>query len=161
MAINRRMFLFSLAIFASGCVGWPIRDWIPTRGLSNPCLAPILPPELATHPAVSEALTDLDRKKVWECHVHLLGTGDETGSDVWVNPEMDSLWHPIQAIQKRFYMNASCVTVEQGGDAAYLERLIALSNPMADTRLMLLAFDYSYDEYGQRRRDLSTFYVSN
>ncbi len=161
MAMKRRIFLSSLAIAAAGGAIWWIRDWLPTRGLSNSCLASPMPQSLATHPAVSRALVDLDGARVWDCHVHLLGTGDETESDVWVNPVMDSPWHPLQAIQKRLYLNASCTAEEQGGDAAYIDRLMALSEPISATRLMLLAFDYSYDERGQRRRDLSTFYVSN
>ncbi len=158
--MKRRMLLSSMAIAAAGGAIWWLRDWLPTRGLFNPCLAPQLPKTLAMHPAVSRLLMDLDGARVWDCHVHLVGTGDEADSDVWVNPVMESPWHPLQAIQKRFYLNASCVD-EQGADAAYVDRLLALSEPISDIRLMLLAFDYHHDERGQRRRDLSTFYVSN
>ncbi len=157
--MKRRLFLSSLAIAAAGGAVWWNRDWLPTRGLSNTCLA--LPQALATHPAVSETLADMDGSRVWDCHVHLLGTGDQVAPNVWINPVMDSPWHPLQAIQKRLYLNASCVAEEKGGDAAYIERLLTLSNPLSEARLMLLAFDYSYDESGQRRPDLSTFYVSN
>ncbi len=161
MAMKRRAFLSSLAIAAAGGAMWWSRDWLPTRGLTNPCLAPPIPQTLVGHPAVSRALAAIGGARVWDCHVHLLGTGSEVLPDVWVNPVMESPWYPLQAMQKRFYLNASCVAGERGGDAAYVDRLVGLLAPMSGVRLMLLAFDYSYDEGGQRRPDLSTFYVSN
>jgi hypothetical protein len=39
--------------------------------------------------------------------------------------------------------------------------LQALLDPNTGMRLMLLAFDYNYDESGRRRPDLSTFFISN
>lgn len=161
MAMKRRLFLSALALAAAGSAAAWNRDWLPTRGLFNPCLAPPLPESLATHPAVSGALDTLAGARVWDCHVHLLGTGDEAGDGVWINPVMESPWHPLQAFQKKLYLNASCVTQVEGGDAAYVARMLALSAPVTDSRLMLLAFDYSHDEQGRRRPDLSTFHVSN
>jgi len=159
--MKRRVFLSTLTIALGGCAAWWHRDWLPTRGLSNRCLSAEIPETLAGHPAVSQALDGLDRARVWDCHAHLLGTGDEAGEGLWVNPAMESPWHPIQALQKRFYLNASCVTEEQGGDAAYVNRMLDLSRFMGSARLMLLAFDYHHDEHGQRRPELSSFYVSN
>ena len=161
MAMTRRMFVSTLAIAAAGESSWWRGDWWPSRGLFNACRPVPLPEALATHPAVSRALADIDRTKVWDCHVHLLGTGDEAAPAVWVNPTMASPWHPLQAMQKRFLLNASCLARQEAGDTGYVDRLRALSEPLADMRLMLLAFDYSYDENGERRPDLSTFYVAN
>ena len=78
-----------------------------------------------------------------------------------MNPALDRLWHPLQAAQKRFYLNASCVEGEQGADEAYIERLVTLVDAIPDMRIMLLAFDHNYEEGGLRKLDLSTFYVSN
>jgi mannonate dehydratase len=93
--------------------------------------------------------------------VHLVGTGSDAAPEVWVNPALDSPWHPVQAAQKRLYLNASCVTEQQGGDGAYIDRLVTLLDALPEMRLLLLAFDYNYDEGGRRREDLSTFYISN
>ena len=159
--VNRRRFLSSIAIAAAGGALWWHRDWLPERGLLNPCLDPHLPESIAAHPVVEKAFADLDQSKVWDCHVHLVGTGDGKPGDVWVNPVLDNPWHQVQFIQKRLYMNASCVSDEQQTDDAYIERLQALVAPYTDMRLLLLAFDYNYEESGRRRPDLSTFFISN
>ncbi|MCP3870002.1 MAG: amidohydrolase family protein [Gammaproteobacteria bacterium] len=159
--MKRRTFLSLLTVAAAGGALWWQRDWLPVRGLSNPCLTAGLPVKLAEHPAVAEALADLDMTKVWDCHVHLLGTGDKETGGVWINPVMDSMRHPIQAMQKQLYLNASCVTEGEGGDEGFIQRLIALSEPVSGMRLMLLAFDYNYDDRGRRRPERSTFYISN
>ena len=74
---------------------------------------------------------------------------------------MDSIRHPLQLVQKRLYMNASCVSDQQDRDAAYVDRLQALMEPKTGMRLLLMAFDYNYDEAGQRRPELSTIYIAN
>jgi mannonate dehydratase len=159
--MNRRLLLASIAFAAAGGALWWNRDWLPARGLLNPCLDPRLPESIAAHPAVARALEDLDLSKVWDGHVHLVGTGDGNPEDVWVNPALDSPWHPLEFIQKRLYMNASCVSDRQQADGAYVQRLQSLLEPYPGLRLLLLAFDYNYDESGRRRPDLSTFYISN
>ena len=100
--MKRRTFLwsFALAAGAAGAAGqWWQPDWFPARGLFNPCLEPGLPQPLADHPVISEALRGLDATKLWDCHVHLVGTGDGVDPQVWVNPSLDSLWHPYKALQ--------------------------------------------------------------
>jgi mannonate dehydratase len=159
--MNRRRFLSSLVVGAVGGALWWYRDWLPERGLFNPCLGSQLPQRIAAHPAVAGAFEDLDLSKVWDCHVHLVGTGDGEQGEVWANPVLDSPWHPLQLIQKQLYMNASCVSGQQDGDAAYVERLRTLLEPDTGMRLMLLAFDYNYDESGRRRPERSTFFISN
>lgn len=159
--MNRRAFLGAAALGLAAGTAWWGRDWLPLRGLSNACLAPTLPARLAEHPVVRDALLGLDPAKLWDCHVHLLGTGDSDPASVWVNPALDSPWHPAQFLQKRLYTNAACVADTVGGDAAFLERLASLIDPASGMRLMLLAFDYNHDLDGRRRPDLSTFFVAN
>ena len=90
--MKRRTFLTSAAVaVAGGGAAWWARDWLPDRGLLNPCLAADLPEHLSTHPVVLNALDGLDRAKVWDCHIHLVGTGRTGPEKVWVNPSLDSL----------------------------------------------------------------------
>ena len=159
--MNRRTLLGSLVLAAGGGTLWWYRDWLPVRGVFNPCLAPRLPESIAAHPAVISAMQGLDFSKVWDCHVHLVGTGDREPNDVWVNPALDSLWHPLQFVQKKLYLNASCVADQHRGDAAFIDQLQSLMKPDMGMRLMLMAFDYNYDETGRRRPDRSTFFISN
>jgi predicted TIM-barrel fold metal-dependent hydrolase len=159
--LNRRALIGSFATLVGGGVLWWNRHWLPTRGLVNPCLTPSLPDEIANHPAVAAATQGLRRDQVWDCHVHLLGLGDVHPGEVWVNPMMDSPWHPLQVVQKRLYLNGSCPTEDLAADEGYLDRLEALIEEMPAVRLMLMAFDYHHDEDGRRREELSTFHVSN
>jgi mannonate dehydratase len=161
--MKRRDFLASaaLALATGKGLAWSLPDWLPDRGLRNPCLAPDIPDHLSHDPVVIEALRDLDADSVWDCHVHLVGTGTTDPGNVWVNPAMDRLWQPLQFLQKRFYMNASCVDDPDRGDALYVERLDALVRAAGIGRPMLLAFDYNYDPQGRRHPERSTFFVSN
>ena len=156
--MRRRHFLAALGgLGLSGCQAWP--------GLFNPCRPARLPASLADHELTRQVFADLRPDYLWDGHVHLLGVGD-SGPGTWVNPDLRKLARPVQRAQFRFYLNASCVTREQlkqgRADQGFLERLLALKQAFpAASRFMLLAFDYSYDESGQRRPDLSAFYVSN
>jgi mannonate dehydratase len=61
----------------------------------------------------------IDPARLWDCHVHLLGNGG-SGSAAWINPRMDSLWHPIERLQKAFYLNAACVTDETANAPSHM-----------------------------------------
>ena len=156
--MRRRRFLAALGgLGLAGCQGWP--------GLLNPCRPAGLPAPLADHELIQQVFAGLRPDYLWDGHVHLLGLGD-SGPGVWINPALRKLARPVQHAQFRFYLNASCVTQEQvkqgRADQGFLERLLALKRAFpAASRFMLLAFDYSYDETGRRRPDLSAFYVSN
>ena len=103
----------------------------------------------------------LDPAQLWDCHVHLLGSGD-SGSGCWLNPRMGSLWHPIESLQKAFYLNAACVADKAGMDAAYVQRLLALHAAFPKgAKRMLLAFDWHHDENGKRVEALSPFHTPN
>jgi len=157
--MNRRNFL--LAGIAAGIGAAAYRFW-PDQGIWNPCAALPLPQNLADHDLVKAAWDGLDASKVWDVHVHLAGGGD-SASGVWLNPRTESLAHPLQSLQRAFLLNAACLDTRTARtDAGYVERLAALQaglDPQA--RLMLLAFDYSYDESGKRLLDKSEIYVSN
>ncbi|MCY3750526.1 MAG: amidohydrolase family protein [Gammaproteobacteria bacterium] len=151
--ISRRHFLALLGgMGMSGCLRGPM--------LFNPCLPARLPESLANHELVRQAFDGLRPGYIWDGHVHLLGTGD-SGSGAWINPQLRSLWHPVQYTQLRFYLNASCAA-EDNADESFLARLLALRKGFPpQSRFMVLAFDYSYDESGRRRPDLSAFHTPN
>jgi len=165
--VNRRRFLLWLgggtAAAAVGAAA--LWRWLPGQGLSNPCLA-ALPPDIAHHELLAAAWDCIDAQEVWDCHVHLVGTGD-SGSGIWVNPALDSLWHPIQYAQKLFYLNAGCVHDAPGRvDESYVERMHNLIDGMrppgkASPKLILLALDHSYDVAGRIDRDATSFHTPN
>ena len=151
--MHRRHFLTLLAgLSGTACAAKPI--------LFNPCLPARLPESLADHELVQQTFAGLQPELIWDGHVHLLGTGG-SGNGTWINPQLKSLRHPLQYAQLRFYLNASCAEGDNA-DRLFLERLLALKQgfPPA-SRFMLLAFDYTYDESGRRRLDLSAFHTPN
>ena len=156
--MKRRQWIALLAAGGLGGLAW--RFW-PDEGFDNPCLPGPLPARLA-HDALMQAVwADIDPTQVWDCHVHLLGLGDSS-SGVWLNPNMDSLVHPIEYLQKRFYLDASCLSLRGTGDEDYISRLLALHGDFPPgPRLMLLGFDYHYDREGRRVLPLSPFHTPN
>jgi len=159
--VNRRRFLLggaALGVAAAGAAAW---RWLPGQGVRNPCLA-ALPPDIADHELIRAAWEGVDPAKVWDCHVHLIGTGD-SGSGIWVNPALDSLWHPIQYVQKLFYLNAGCVHDAPGlADQSYVERMHNLVDGMRPgVKLILLALDYTYDAAGKLDREATSFHTPN
>ena len=158
--MNRRriLALAGLGCGAAALAGW--RLW-PEQGIANPCLA-ALPPDLARHEIVAAAWTGLDPTRVWDCHAHLVGTGDG-GSGIWTNPDMESLRAPLQYAQRLFFLNAGCAHDAPGRvDAALIERMHNLLDGMRPgCKLVLLAFDAHYDERGRRDLARTSFITPN
>ena len=154
--LNRRKLLLGLA--GLGLAGAGYRYW-PEDGLRNRCLTEPLPKSLLEHDLVQAAWEGIDPARFWDAHVHLIGTGD-SGSGLWVNPQMQSLAHPIQWLQRAFYFNASCTADDGQSDRNYLERLNWLLEQLpVGVKLMLLAFDYFHDEQGKPIPEASAFYT--
>lgn len=157
--MNRRQFLSTLGAFslAGGAFGgW--KYW-PEQGFTNPCLSP-LPESVIQHPLLQTIWAGLDPAQVWDCHVHLVGGGDPA-SEAWFSPNMDSTWHPLLKVQKKFYMNASCVDEAPGQlDQSYVARLLSLVEGMKPGfKTMLFAFDWFHDENGQPDHGRSIFHI--
>jgi mannonate dehydratase len=154
--MKRRQMLLGLA--TAGLAGAGFRYW-PEDGFRNPCPSEPLPPALREHPLVQAAWEGIDPARCWDCHVHLIGTGDgNTG--LWINPQMLSLAHPVQWLQRAFYLNGSCTPDDGQADRHYVDRLIWLHEQLpAGVKLMLLGFDYFYDEHGQRQLENSAFHT--
>ena len=127
----------------------------PEQGIWNPCLAR-LPRRLATHELVQSAWDGIDPSQVWDSHAHLVGTGD-SGSGITVNPAMYSFLSPGQYARREFFLNAGCA--RDRIDQSYVERLQSLLEAMRGTKLMLFAFDRTYDERGEPDPEHTAFYV--
>lgn len=155
----RRRVLYAGLAAGIGAAG--LLRWWPEQGIANPCRAP-LPPRLARHEIVQAAWSGIDTGKVWDCHAHLVGNGD-SGSGIWVNPEMESLLHPLQYAQRLFYLNAGCASAVPGRvDRSYIERMHDLLDGMQPgVKLVLLAFDYSYREDATVSPETTSFYTPN
>ncbi|MBT0962794.1 amidohydrolase family protein [Denitromonas iodatirespirans] len=152
---RRRLLLGALAGGAAGVLGWQLAR----PRLVNPCHA-ALPPEIAEHPLVRAAWDGLDPAQVWDCHVHLAGIGDG-GSGITISPTMLSPLHPLEYLQRLFYLNAGCVHDAPGQvDASYMARLENLVDAMpTGCKLMLFAFDLAHDARGVAQPALSAFHV--
>ncbi|MGH8663874.1 MAG: twin-arginine translocation signal domain-containing protein, partial [Burkholderiales bacterium] len=155
--MNRRTFLIGTAAMAvtagAGAYVWP------EQGLFNPCKA-AMPPQLANHELVRAAWEGIDAARVWDCHVHLIGIGDSS-SGVWINPRMQSWVHPLEFAQRLFFLNAGCARETPGQvDTSYVERMRNLVAGLAPgAKLMLLAFDYTHDQAGERQPARSAFHT--
>ena len=155
---RRRLIYAGVAAGLGAAAAW---RWWPEQGWMNPCLGR-LPPHLANHELVQAAWAGVDPAQVWDCHAHLVGTGD-AGSGIWVNPRMESWLHPVQNAQRLFYLNAGCAGNKAGHvDESYVERMRNLLDDMRPgVKMMLLAFDYNYRDDATLAREASSFYTPN
>jgi mannonate dehydratase len=92
-------------------------------------------------------------------HLHLVAlAGDSTG---WVNPAMQSLWHPLQRLRFEFYSRAAGVKQRKNADETYVSRLHELTSELPPGKIYLLAMDKHYNKAGVAIKQKSPFYVSN
>ena len=157
-ASRRRTLALLGALGVAGAGAALLRYW-PEDGLLNPCRAR-LAPELARHEIVRAAWEGLEARRVWDCHVHLVGTGD-SGSGIRIDPAMESIANPLQYAQRLFYLNAGCVHDAPGSvDNSYVERLHNLVDGLAPgAKLLLFAFDCVVDASGAERIDDTSILV--
>ena len=136
------------------------RLW-PDEGFWNPCLRGGLPESLANHEVLQQAWEGINPALYRDVHTHLIGTGD-SNSGIWVNPELRSIWHPIQNIQFSFYLNASCTEEENNVDQNYVNRLYSLMQDFpAGAKSILLGFEHHYDSDGKLNQENSPFHTPN
>jgi hypothetical protein len=132
-----------------------------SRALFNNCQAQ-LPSDPAVDHLIRSAWAGVDSSQFLDCHVHLVGTGD-SGSGIEVNPDMESLFHPMQYAQRLFYLNAGCVHDAPGRiDESYVERMQNLVDGLQPgARLLLFAFDRFHTAAGRPDPERSSFYTPN
>lgn len=155
---RRGLLAASLGLAAAGAAGWGIQALAQAQ-LMNPCLA-ALPPELAEHKVVRAAWDGLDASQVWDVHAHLAGVGDG-GSGVTISERMLSPLHPLEYLQRLFYLNAGCAHEAPGRvDASFVDRLHNLADGMAPGfKLLLFAFDRTHDQAGRPLPEQTAFHV--
>jgi predicted TIM-barrel fold metal-dependent hydrolase len=157
--MNRRQFLQGLGVLGLGVTAYGLHQYWPRPGMMNACLAGI--PEGGPEQAIIAAAWEgIDPAQVWDCHVHLVGTGD-SDSGIWFNPNMDSYMHPILKVQKLFYINGGCTDPDRV-DESYLKRLVEISMGMPiGFKSMVFAFDRFHTEDGKPDNAKSIFYIPN
>ena len=152
-----------MKILLGSAVALPGCRYYPDEGFDNPCLDAMLPESLKDNEWVAAAWEGIDTSQVWDCHSHLIGLGDGD-SGTWVNPDMQSIWHPIQYTQFKFYIDGSCARKMKSDsvDEGYLNRLLNLLEAMpTGFRFMLLAFDYAYNQEGKPNDEDTPFHCPN
>ena len=153
--LTRRRVLAGLGLGGAALVG---------ARLGLPALLRPAPPRAPAGDAqafVARCFEGLDRRKVWDVHVHLVGLG-AGGTGCEVSAELRSHAHPSKRLQFDCYLAAAGVEDEANADQAYLDRLLALhrlGNP--EGKLVLLPFDRFVTEDGVEAPALSEFHVPN
>ncbi len=123
----------------------------------NPCLGP-LPPHLAGHELVKAAWVGVDPSRVWDAHAHLVGTGDSQ-SGIKLSPRMSSLLDPVEYARRLFFLNAGCAQ-EGRVDESYVQRMRhLLAELRPGVKVLLFAFERTFDEKGAIRWEDTSFYV--
>ena len=155
--MKRRDFLrgavAASAGFASGCI--PVSF---EQGLFSECRTGIVGAEAKA--LVQAAWQGLRVDRVWDVHAHILGNG-RSGSGIWIDPDLDRPQSIIGRARHAFFRNAACIgDDDERMDQGMVERLVQLAGTLpAGAKIILLAFDFAYDETGRRRDDHTTFAV--
>ncbi|MDD2759391.1 MAG: amidohydrolase family protein [Methylomonas sp.] len=151
--LSRRRFL---GFAASGLIANTANAFM---RLTNPCLDPYETPTSALERA---AWQGVNPSEYWDCHVHIIGSGDG-GSGITLNPAMHQpLLHPVQSVQHWFYANAACTGQGKGQDEAFVARLAALLESMPKgAKAMLYAFDRAHGANGDADEASSFYFVPN
>jgi predicted TIM-barrel fold metal-dependent hydrolase len=155
MMRNRRRLLLA----AGGTAALGACSFTLEHGLFNPCRAE-LPATLAGDESIAAAWDGIDAARMWDCHAHLIGSGD-SGGGIWLNPAMFNIASPVQYAQRLFYLNAGCAHEAPGSvDQSYVQRMLNLLDGMRPgVKLILLAFDRHYTEDGMPLPAATVFHV--
>src|SRR5439155_3828588 len=123
VVLSRRAFVLGGAatLLASPAAAAPLFD----DRLLNPCYAAALPERLAGHEIVRAAWDGVRAERVWDIHVHLVGTGD-SGQGPWLSPRAWSLLHPVTLARRLLLTNAACAD-RRAVDESFVARLQQLA----------------------------------
>ena len=117
---------------------------------------------LAGNALFDAAWKGLKPERVWDVHVHLFGNG-RSRAGIWVEPDYDQPKSLGARMRHTFFKNGGCTGDDDDRmDQGAVDRLQHIADDFpAGAKFMLLAFDFTYDESGRKREDLTTFSVSN
>jgi mannonate dehydratase len=151
---RRNFFALGAAALLSGC------KFSFEQGIFNDCGDP--KSAINSHPLVAAAWSGLRADQVWDCHVHLFGNG-RSEKEVWVDPAFNDGWGPPSRVRRAFYRNAACAGADESTlDQQMVTRLTRIVDALpVGAKVMALAFDFTYDETGRKREDLTTFSISD
>lgn len=155
--MRRRDFLRAGLITSAAMLGGCAMTF--EQGLKGECREAV---NLMGEPVMRAAWEGLRPDRVWDVHAHLFGNG-RSGGGIWVEPDYDHPQSMGARVRHTFFMNAGCVGGDDDRiDQGMLARLARIADDFpAGAKFMLLAFDFTYDEDGKQRRDLTTFSVPN
>jgi mannonate dehydratase len=127
--------------------------------ITNPCLDLGGTPASSLETVVWQGIKAYDW---WDCHTHIIGSGDGN-SGITLSRDMNSpLLHPLQTLHHWAYTNAACTGSNGGQDATSVNHLLALLNTMPKgTKAMLHAFDKTYGTNGDADHAHTAFFVPN
>ena len=110
---------------------------------------------------IADAYRDVDPEQLVDFHTHIIGMGTG-GTGAFINPQLRSLWQPIEYIRTAVYLSAAGITDEDKADAQYVERLKALIRHQPQHgKFAIMAFDKHYRPDGTVDLERTNFYVPN
>lgn len=110
---------------------------------------------------IQQAYAGIPGETIFDYHAHMLGFGT-SGSGIWVNPEMDSFFHPQDKTKLHTYISASGIADREQGDKQYLQRFLTLLKDLPfPSKTFVLALDKSYNEDGTENLGNTKVYVPN
>ncbi|WP_394753935.1 amidohydrolase family protein [Crenothrix sp.] len=127
--------------------------------LANSCLDPLHTPTSLLETA---AWQGVNPENWWDCHTHIVGSGDGD-SGITQNPDMNEPFlHPVQTFQRWVYANAACAGNMGKQDVNFVIRTLALLNAMPKgAKAMLYAFDKTHGARGDPDHANTAYFVPN
>ncbi|PIQ96313.1 MAG: amidohydrolase [Nitrospinae bacterium CG11_big_fil_rev_8_21_14_0_20_56_8] len=110
---------------------------------------------------IEKAYEGIDPARLTDFHTHLLGQGG-SGSGIYLNPDLQSLWHPLKYLRYSVFREASGIQSDLEADREYVERLRRLVEALpVPGRFLLLAFDAVVRPDGTPDWARTEFYIPN
>src|SRR5690554_1849697 len=87
---------------------------------------------------LQKAFEDIKEGNYCDYHMHVLGLGN-SASGIWLNDDLFSLFHPMDAAKTQVYINAAGIENKDRADTEYLEQLVTFVNliPVKGTYYLL------------------------
>ncbi len=110
---------------------------------------------------INNTFNKIDKNKLLDFHIHVVGLNTHN-SGTFVNPDIQSLWHPIRNLRYNVYLSAAGITKQELADSLYIERLVRLVRAIPNHgKYAIMAFDKHYRDDGSIDTSLTEFYTPN